>query len=111
MAKFVVQVFKAIDINHDYRHTCFEPACAFDFFDNAQFETTAIEDTCQPIEIGQLFHFFNVVRVLNGGGADVGHRLERLYVSPIEGPCGAAIENKQSQRLPKRNQGNAHGGA
>src|SRR5579871_3614724 len=46
------------------------------------------------------------MRVLNGGGANVGNRFQRLQVAFTEGIGLVAIERQNAHGLPKRNQRN-----
>src|SRR5256885_3842539 len=39
-------------------------------------------DSGEPIHVSQLLHAFKVVGVLDGGGADVGHGFQGLYIIP-----------------------------
>ena len=72
MAKFIVQPFELIDVHHDHGHAGIKPPRPLQFFFNSQFEVSAIKDSGQAIQIGQMLHSFHVVRILNRRRTDVG---------------------------------------
>src|SRR6185369_1536125 len=70
--KFIVQALELVDIHHDHCHRAVKPPGAFQFLLNSQFEITPVEDSGQPVQIGQVLDALNVVSILDGSGADVG---------------------------------------
>ena len=73
MPEFVIQVLEVVNVNHDHSHSGLKSAGPLDFLDNPKLKVTAVENTGKAIQIGKLLHSFNIVGVLNGGGANIGH--------------------------------------
>ncbi len=84
VAELIVQPLELIDVGHDHGHAGSVAAGTLDFFQDPQFEEAAVEDSGQSIEVGQLLDALDVVRVLDGGGANVGDRFERLQFALAE---------------------------
>ena len=101
MPEFVVQALEVIDIHHNHRHACAESSRALQFFRHAKLEEAAIENSGQSIQIRKLLHAFDVVRILNRSGADVGNGFQRLFVLLIKGSDFGAIEYEHPERLPE----------
>ncbi len=97
--EFVVQALELVDIDHQYGHAAVEAARTIDFLHHAHLEIATVEDSGEPIEIGELLHSLHVVRVLNGGGANVGDRFQRLHVFLMKARQFLALQHQHSERL------------
>src|SRR5437879_13797216 len=84
--EFIIQALELIDVYHNHRHPGIKPACSLQFFGDSQFKETSIKDSCQTIQISQLFHPVHIVGGLNAGRTDVGNRFTTLTAMAIERP-------------------------
>ena len=108
MPELIIQALELVDVHHDHRHADIESPGALDLLRNAQFEESAIEDSGQAIQVGQLTDPVDVVRVLDGVRADVRNRLKRLLVVGVKCAHLGAVEHQHPECIPERNQWNAH---
>ena len=108
MSELVIQPLELIDVSHDDGHARAVAPGAFNFFHDAQLEKAPVENTGETIEIGKLLHALDIMRVLDGGGANVGDGFERLQVAVAEGVRLGAVEGENPERLSERDQWNAH---
>src|SRR5271166_6496079 len=108
MSELVVEPFELVNVGHDHGHASAVAARALDLLENAQLKETPVEDSGQTVEIGQLFYPLHVMRILDGGGADVGYGFQTLQLTLAEGVAIRAFERQHSQDLPERNQWDAH---
>src|SRR6202030_145921 len=108
VSELVVKPLELVNVGHDDSHAGSVTAGALNLFHETQFEKAPVENTGEAIEVGQLLYALDVVGVLNGRGADVGHRFQRLQIAVAERIRQSAVERENSQRLPERDQWDAH---
>src|ERR1700685_4263288 len=108
MSELVVEPLELVNVGHDHGHASTVAARALDLLENAQLKKAPVEDSGQAIEIGQLLHPLNIMCILDGGGANVGHGFETLQFALAEGVAIRAFERQHSQDLPEGNQRYAH---
>src|SRR5216684_5496916 len=80
MTEVVVELFEVIDIDHDDGHAALKAAGAFQLFADAHLETAAVVNAGESVDVGKLLDALEIIGVLDGGRADVGHRLQGLNV-------------------------------
>ena len=73
VSELVIQPLELINVSHDYRHTRSVTPGAFNFFHDAQFEKSTIENTGQTVQISELLNPVHIVGILNGRRANIGH--------------------------------------
>src|SRR3981081_1714730 len=106
--ELVVQLFEFINVNHDHRKRCAIAVRAFQFFCDTQFKESAVEDAGESVKISELFRPLEMASILDGGGANVCHRLQRLNVSSIKGVSFGAVKRKHSKLFAVEDQRHAH---
>ena len=84
VAELIIQPLELVDVRHDHGHAGSVAAGALDFFHDPQLEKAPVKDSGQAVEVGQLFDPLHVVRVLDGVGANVGDRFQRLQFALAE---------------------------
>src|SRR5579864_7210222 len=108
VSELVIQPLELVNVSHDHGNAGPVAAGAFDFFYDAQLEKAAVKDSRQAVKVSQLLDPLDVMRVLDGVGTDISHRLERLQFVFAERIALRAVQRKHSERLTKRNQRDAH---
>src|SRR5215469_16138134 len=103
MSKLVIQSLEQIDIGHNDSHGIAIAARTLDFFHDAQFEEAPVEDAGQTIEVSELFHALDVVRVLNRVGANISYGLERLQLALAESVDCGTVQREYAQGLAEGN--------
>src|SRR5579862_4474801 len=106
--EFVVEALELVDIDHQHSHSALESASAVNFFYDAQFKEAPVEDPGKAVEIGKLLDPFHIVRVLDGGGTDVGHCFQRFHIAFLEAFGPLTLEHQHAQCLTEGNQRDAH---
>src|SRR5579863_933674 len=101
MTEFVVQMLELVDVRHDHGHPAPIAPGAFNLLQNAELKKSPVENSGQPVQVGELLDSLNIMGVLNRGGANIGHRFERLKISLAKSVWLGTVQSQNSQHLSK----------